>query len=318
MTITEAPPAVTPPAPAPAAPRRRRSVWGRLAPYLMVLPAWLWLVIFFLVPTLTMLSVSTMTGTDLSGFKQTFHFGTYADAWNQYHTQILRSLRYGAIATVLCILLGYPVAYWIAFKGGRYKSTLLFLLLLPFFVSFVIRTQSWEFMLDDHGMVVGLLRDLHLMGLLEDLHLASNGGQLLQTSTAVIGGLVYNFIPFTILPIYVSLERVDPALLEASSDLYANKAVAFRKVVLPLSMPGVFAAVLLTFVPVASDYVNAAILGGTSNTMIGTGIETEYFTNLNYPTAAALSFILMGVLLIGIFIYAKVLGTDDAMDMAAM
>jgi spermidine/putrescine transport system permease protein len=210
------------------------------------------------------------------------------------------------------------VAYWIAFKGGRYKSTLLFLLLLPFFVSFVIRTQSWEFMLDDHGMVVGLLRDLHLMGLLEDLHLASNGGQLLQTSTAVIGGLVYNFIPFTILPIYVSLERVDPALLEASSDLYANKAVAFRKVVLPLSMPGVFAAVLLTFVPVASDYVNAAILGGTSNTMIGTGIETEYFTNLNYPTAAALSFILMGVLLIGIFIYAKVLGTDDAMDMAAM
>jgi spermidine/putrescine transport system permease protein len=316
-TIERAP--SPPSAPAPPPPRRhRRSPWAVLAPYLMVLPAWLWLVIFFLVPTLTMLSVSTMTGSDLNGFKQTFHLATYSDAWTQYHPQILRSLRYGAIATALCILLGYPVAYWIAFKGGRYKSTLLFLLLLPFFVSFVIRTQSWEFMLDDHGMVVGLLKDLHLMGLMENLHLAGSGGQLLQTSTAVIGGLVYNFIPFTILPIYVSLERVEPALLEASSDLYANRAVAFTKVVLPLSMPGVFAAVLLTFVPVASDYVNAAILGGTKNTMIGTGIETEYFTNLNYPTAAALSFILMAVLLIGIFIYARVLGTDDAMDMAAM
>jgi spermidine/putrescine transport system permease protein len=313
--LTPAPPVVPPQQ---AARRRRRSPWAVLAPYLMVLPGWLWLIIFFLIPILSMLSVSTMTGDDLKGFSQTFHFATYSDAWDQFHVQILRSLEYGAIATVLCIMVGYPVAYWIAFRGGRYKSTLLFLLLLPFFVSFVIRTQSWEFMLDDHGMVVGLLRDLHLMGLLEDLHLAGSGGQLLQTSTAVIGGLVYNFIPFTILPIYVALERVDPALLEASSDLYANKFTAFRKVVLPLSMPGVFAAVLLTFVPVASDYVNAAILGGTKNTMIGTAIETEYFTNLDYPTAAALSFILMGVLLIGIFVYARVLGTEDAMNMAAM
>ncbi len=285
-----------------------RRLRNRLTPYALVLPGWLWLVIFFVVPTLSMLSVSTMTGNDLDGFKQTFHFSTYGDAWSSYHVQILRSLRYGLTATVICLLIAYPVAYWIAFRGGRYKSSLLFLLLLPFFVSFVIRTQSWQFMLSDHGMVLGLMRTLHLAG---------SNAQILQTSTAVIGGLVYNFLPFTVLPIYVALERVDPALLEAGADLYANKATAFRKVVLPLSLPGVFAAVLLTFVPVASDYVNAQILGGAKTTMIGTVIQTEYFTNLNYPTAASLSFILMGVLLIGIFLYARLLGTDDVLEMAA-
>ena len=294
-----------------------RTLRAKAAPYLMILPGWLWLVIFFVVPIVSMLSVSTMTGNDLDGFKQTFHFSTYADAWDQFHPQIVRSLIYGLIATALCLVIGYPVAYWIAFRGGRYKSTLLFLLLLPFFVSFVIRTQSWEFMLDDHGMVLGLARDLHVLGFLEDIHLVSSNGSILQTSPAVVGGLTYNFLPFTVLPIYVALERVDPALLEASSDLYANKAESFGKVVLPLSMPGVFAAVLLTFVPVASDYVNAQILGGAKTTMIGSVIQTEYFTNLDYPTAAALSFILMGVLLIGIFVYARLLGTQDVLEMAA-
>jgi spermidine/putrescine transport system permease protein len=285
-----------------------RSVRARLAPYALILPGWLWLVIFFVVPTVSMLSVSTMTGDVGAGFSQTWHFSTYADAWNLYHTQIIRSLIYGLIATALCLVIAYPVAYWIAFRGGRHKSSLLLLLLLPFFVSFVIRTQSWSFMLDDHGMVLGTLRTLHLAG---------GHTQILQTSTAVIGGLTYNFLPFTVLPIYVALERVDPALLEASADLYASKATALRKVVLPLSLPGVFAAVLLTFVPVASDYVNAQILGGTNTTMVGTVIQTEYFTNLHYPVAAALSFILMAVLLIGIFLYARALGTDDVLEMAA-
>ena len=294
-------------------PRIRR----RLTPYALVLPGWLWLVIFFVVPTVAMLSVSTMTGDDLNGFKQTWHLSTYTDAWSSFHTQIVRSLVYGLIATALCLVIGYPVAYWIAFRGGRYKNALLFLLLLPFFVSFIIRTQSWEFMLDDHGMVLGLLRTLHLIGPLHFLHLLPSNGQILQTSTAVIGGLVYNFLPFTVLPIYVALERIEPALLEAAGDLYANKAAAFGKVTLPLSLPGVFAAVLLTFVPVASDYVNALILGGTNNTMVGNKIQTLYLTNLDYPRAAALSFILMGVLLIGIFLYARVLGTDDALEMAA-
>jgi spermidine/putrescine transport system permease protein len=283
----------------------------------MILPGWLWLVIFFVVPALSMLSVSTMTGNDLDGFKQTFHFATYASAWNQFHVQIIRSLVYGLIATALCLVIAYPVAYFIAFRGGRYKSTLLFLLLLPFFVSFVIRTQSWEFMLDDHGMVLGTLRFLHVDGVLRLLHLAGPHTTILQTSTAVVGGLTYNFLPFTVLPIYVALERVSPSLLEAAADLYASRPTAFRKVVLPLSVPGVFAAVLLTFVPVASDYVNAQILGGPHTTMVGSVIQTQYFTNFNYPTAAALSFILMAVLLIGIFTYARALGTEDVLEMAA-
>jgi spermidine/putrescine transport system permease protein len=274
-------------------------------------------VIFFVVPTVAMLSVSTMTGNDLDGFKQTFHFSTYTDAWSSFHTQIVRSLVYGLIATALCLVIGYPVAYWIAFRGGRYKNALLFLLLLPFFVSFIIRTQSWEFMLEDNGMVVGAIRTLHLVGPLHFLHLVQSNGQILQTAPAVIGGLVYNFLPFAVLPVYVALERIDPAVLEAAGDLYASKVAAFRKVTLPLSLPGVFAAVLLTFVPVASDYVNALILGGAKNTMIGNVIQTQYLTNLDYPRAAALSFILMGVLLIGIFVYARLLGTEDVLEMAA-
>jgi spermidine/putrescine transport system permease protein len=294
-----------------------RRVRSRLTPYALILPGWLWLVIFFVVPTVAMLSVSTMTGNDLDGFKQTFHFSTYTDAWSSFHTQIVRSLVYGLIATALCLVIGYPVAYWIAFRGGRYKNALLFLLLLPFFVSFIIRTQSWEFMLEDNGMVVGAIRTLHLVGPLHFLHLVQSNGQILQTAPAVIGGLVYNFLPFAVLPVYVALERIDPALLEAAGDLYASKVAAFRKVTLPLSLPGVFAAVLLTFVPVASDYVNALILGGAKNTMIGNVIQTQYLTNLDYPRAAALSFILMGVLLIGIFVYARLLGTEDVLEMAA-
>jgi spermidine/putrescine transport system permease protein len=286
---------------------RGGSLRAKLAPYYLVLPGWLWLVIFFVVPSLVMLSVSTMTGDLVTGFKQTFHWSTYSDGWSQYHTQFVRSIIFGVIATGLCLLLAYPVAYWIAFRGGAHKASLLFLLLLPFFVSFVIRTQSWNQILSDNGMVVSPLKHLHLVG--ADFH-------ILATPAAVIGGLTYNFMPFMVLPIYVALERVDPALLEASADLYASKVSAFLRVIFPLSIPGVFAGVLLTFVPVASDYVNASILGGTNTTMIGNIIQTEYFTNLDYPTAAALSFILMAALLIGVFLYARVLGTEDALEMA--
>lgn len=280
---------------------------ARLVPYWLVLPGWLWLVLFFVIPTFVMLSMSTQTGDIISGFKQTFHWRTYLDGWNQYHVQLIRSLIYGLIATGLCVVIGYPVAYWIAFHGGRHKSSLLFLLLLPFFVSFVIRTVSWNFILADNGMVLSPLKSAHIVG--QDFH-------ILATSVAVVGGLAYNFLPFMVLPIYVALERVDPALLEASADLYATKRAAFGKVVLPLSMPGVFAGVLLTFVPAASDYVNASILGGTNTTMIGNVIQTEYFTNSNYPMAAALAFILMAVLLIGVFAYARMLGTEDVFEVA--
>jgi spermidine/putrescine transport system permease protein len=285
-----------------------RRIGARLAPYYLVFPGWLWLAMFFVVPTFFMLSMSTQTGDIVSGFTQTFHWQNYSDGWDRYHVQFVRSIIYGLIATGLCLTIGYPVAYWIAFRGGQHKSSLLFLLLLPFFVSFVIRTQSWDTILSDDGMVVSTLRDFGFVG--ADFH-------ILATATAVIFGLTYNFLPFMVLPIYVALERLDPALLEASADLYGSKTATFTKVVFPLSVPGVFAGVLLTFVPASADYVNAAILGGSRTTMIGNIIQTEYFTNLDYPTAAALSFILMAGLLLGVFAYARVVGTENALEMAA-
>ena len=307
-TIAPQPPAPAPVAVQQAARRPRASRLGRLTPYWLVLPGWMWLAIFFVVPTFVMLSVSTMTGDIEKGFKQTFAFHTYSSAWSHYHTQFLRSLEYGLIATVLCIVIGYPVAYWIAFRGGAHKSSLLFLLLLPFFVSFVIRTQSWNFILSDNGMIISRLKDWGWVG--ADFH-------VLQTPVAVLLGLTYNFLPFMVLPIYVALERIDLSLMEAAADLYASRTLAFFKVVFPLSIPGVFAGVLLTFVPVSSDYVNATILGGPNTTMIGNVIQTQYFTNLNYPTAAALSFILMAILLVGVFLYARLLGTDEVLEAAA-
>jgi spermidine/putrescine transport system permease protein len=285
-----------------------RRIRARLAPYYLIFPGWLWLALFFVIPTFVMLSMSTQTGDIVSGFTQTFHWRNYSDGWDRYHVQFIRSVEYGLIATGLCLAIGYPVAYWIAFRGGEHKSSLLFLLLLPFFVSFVIRTQSWNFMLADNGIVISTLRHLGIVG--PHFH-------VLATATAVVFGLTYNFLPFMVLPIYVALERLDPALLEASADLYGSKTATFTKVVFPLSMPGVFAGVLLTFVPASADYVNAAILGGSHTTMIGNVIQTEYFTNLNYPTAAALSFILMAGLLIGVFAYARVVGTENALEMAA-
>jgi spermidine/putrescine transport system permease protein len=280
---------------------------GRLTPYLVGLPGGLWLGIFFVVPILVMLSLSLQSGNAEAGFRFTWAWSNYADAWEFYHTQFLRSILYGLIVTVLCLVLAYPMAYWIAFYGGSRKSTYLFLILLPFFVSFVIRTASWKFILNDEGFVFGPLKDAGLLP--GDFH-------ILATSTAVIGGLTYNYLPFMVLPLYVALERVDPTLVEAAYDLFASRSQAFRRVVFPLSLPGVFAGVLITFVPVASDFVNSGILGGTQTTMIGNVIQTEYLTNNQYPLASAMSFMLMAALLIGIFVYARALGTEQVMEVS--
>ncbi|GAA2317979.1 ABC transporter permease subunit [Nonomuraea roseoviolacea subsp. roseoviolacea] len=280
----------------------------RLTPYLLALPSWMWLAVFLVVPMAAMASVSLQTGNAIDGFAMTFSFSNYADALGRYSTQLVRSLWYGGLATVAMLVIGYPVAYWIAFKGGSRKSVYLFMLLLPFFVSFVLRTISWGFLLADDGVLFGTLKGWGLLP--ADFH-------VLATTVAVVGGLTYNFLPFMILPIYVALERVDPRVVEAAYDLYASRTAAFRRVVLPLSLPGVFAGVLMTFVPATADPVNAQVLGGTGNTMIGNIIQTEYLTNLNYPTASALSFTLMAVLLIGIFIYARALGTENVLEAAA-
>ena len=281
---------------------------SRLSPYLLILPGGLWLAIFFLVPMVAMVSVSLQTGSLETGFSQTFNVQTYIDMISAYHVQLIRSLVYGLVTTLVTILLAYPMAYWIAFNGGRHKSTYLFLILLPFFVTFVIRTISWQFLLADDGIVLGTLKDWGML---------PGSFHILATPFAVVGGLVYNFLPFMVLPIYVALERIDRALIEAASDLYASRREVFRRVVLPLSLPGVFAGVILTFVPAAADYVNAQILGGSGQVMIGNIIETLYITNSQYPQASALSSILLGALLIGIFIYARVLGTRDVLDASA-
>jgi spermidine/putrescine transport system permease protein len=283
------------------------STRGRLTPYLVGLPGGLWLGIFFVVPILVMLSLSLQSGNAEEGFRFTWAWSNYADAWEFYHTQFIRSIVYGLIVTVLCLVLAYPMAYWIAFYGGSRKSTYLFLILLPFFVSFVIRTASWKFILNDQGFVFGPLKDAGLLP--GDFH-------ILATSTAVIGGLTYNYLPFMVLPLYVALERIDPSLVEAAYDLFASRAQAFRRVVFPLSLPGVFAGVLITFVPVTSDFVNSGILGGTQTTMIGNVIQTEYLTNNQYPLASAMSFMLMAALLIGIFAYARALGTEQVMEVS--
>jgi spermidine/putrescine transport system permease protein len=280
---------------------------ARMAPYAMILPGGLWLAVFFVVPIGAMASLSLQQGDLFSGFRQTFHFQTYADVITQYHDQLVRSFLYGLWTTIIAIVLAYPVAYWIATRGGRHKSTYLFLILLPFFVTFVLRTIAWQFLLADNGIVLSPLKDAHLLP--ADFH-------ILATSVAVVGGLVYNFLPFMVLPIYVALERIDRSLLEAANDLYASRSQAFLRVVLPLSLPGVFAGVVLTFVPATSDYVNATILGGTSQVMIGNIIETLFIENQDYPQAAALSWVLLTALLIGVFAYARALGTEDVLDVS--
>jgi len=285
---------------------------ARVAPYALLSPGMLWLTLFFLVPLLTLARMSLSTKTSRFDFDPdfTWDFGVYADAISTYSSQLLRSFVYAGTATLLCILIGYPVAYVIAVRGGRFRNLLLGLVVVPFFTSFLIRTIAWSSLLQDEGPIVPLLESVGLMGLLDAIGVAP-GGRLLQTHAAVIGGLTYNFLPFMILPIYVSLEKIDLRLLDAAKDLYANGWQAFRKVVLPLSLPGIFAGTLLTFIPAAGDFVNARFLGGPNNSMIGNVVQDRFLVQLDYPSAAALSFVLMVIITIGTLVYARALGTDD-------
>jgi spermidine/putrescine transport system permease protein len=274
--------------------RRHRS----LIPYLFLLPGGLWLIVFFLVPMLTMASVSLQEGTLGTGFRLTFNFGIFPDAIARWDTQLTRSLEYGLIVTILTLLIGYPMAYTIAFKGGRFKSILLLLVILPFFTSFIIRTISWQFILADQGFVLGTLKEIGLL---------DSSFRLLATPVAVISGITYNFLPFVVLPLYVALEKIDHRLIEAATDLYASRMQAFLRVTLPLSLPGVFAASLLSFIPAVGDYINAELLGSSSETMIGNVIQRLYLVSNDYPQASALSLVLMVGILISVLIYTRVL-----------
>ena len=274
-------------------------------PYLLLLPGFGFLFIFFILPIINLAQTSTQTpiaGGDTGEYEQTLAFSNYIQAFIDNKEQFGRSFLYATLATVFALAIAYPLAYAIAFKSGKYKNILLVLVIAPFFTSFLLRTVAWKQILGEEGFVVPGLRALNIIG--EQTTLTS-------TSVAVVAGMTYNFLPFMTLPLYASLERIDPRTIEAAGDLYANGLTAFRRVTVPLSMPGVVAGTLLTFIPAAGDYVNAAILGSPNTKMIGNVIESRYFKIVDYPTAAALSFTLMVAILILVTLYIRKAGTEE-------
>jgi spermidine/putrescine transport system permease protein len=281
---------------------RQRS---KIAPYLMILPGLAYLGLFFVVPFIS-LARTSLSSSGGSVFMPTltfsWDFGNYADAFSAYTDQIIRSFSYAFAATLICLVLAFPLAYVIAFKAGRYKNLLLGLVILPFFVTFLIRTIAWKTILADDGWVVDLFGSIGLL---------PSEGRLLSTSWAVIGGLAYNWIIFMILPLYVSLEKIDPRLLEASKDLYSTNRRTFTRVIVPLALPGVLAGSMLVFIPSVGDFINAEYLGSTQTTMIGNVIQQQFLVVKDYPAAAALSMLLMGLILVGVLMYTKALGTED-------
>ena len=272
-----------------------------LAPTLLLLPGLAWLAVFFAVPLGFLGYQSLQSGSFLNGYSFTWSFSNYSDAISEYRDQFIRSFVYAGIATILCLLIAYPLVYWIAFRGGRWKNLFLVVIVAPFFVSYLVRTLAWLNILADEGPVVGVLRWLHIL---------APDGRLLATGFAVVAGITYNFLPFMALPLYVSLEQLDVRLLEAAGDLYASKRAAFLRVTLPLSAPGIVAGTLLTFIPAAGDFINAQLLGTPQQKMIGNVIQSQYLEQINYPSAAALSFILMAMILVALGFYAKVVGTE--------
>jgi spermidine/putrescine transport system permease protein len=272
-----------------------------LTPYLLLVPGLAWLAVFFIVPLGFLAYQSLETGSFDVGYAFDWAWGNYWDGIDRYSDQLIRSLLYAGLATVFAFGIGYPLAYWIAFRGGRWKSLFLILIIAPFFVTYLIRTLAWQTILADQGPVVSLLRDVGILG---------ESGRLLATSTAVVAGITYNFLPFMVLPLYVSLEQIDERLIEAAEDLYASRVQAFLRVTLPLSLPGVVAGTLLTFIPAAGDFINAELLGTPKQAMIGNVIQSKFLELGDYPSAAALSFTLMAVILVLIAIYARAIGTE--------
>jgi len=271
-----------------------------VTPYLLLLPGMAWLAIFFLVPMVYLGKTSLEQGL-FPTFTFQWAWANFHDAISLYQTQFVRSFEYAGLATVIALVGSYPLAYWIAFRGGRWKNLFLLLVIAPFFVTYLIRTLAWETILADDGVVANTMRHLHLLG---------TNGRLLATSFAVVAGITYNFLPFMVLPLYVSLEQIDGRLIEAANDLYASRWKAFLRVTLPLSLPGVFAGTLLTFIPATGDFINAQLLGTPKQYMIGNVIQSQFLNVRDYPTAAALSFVLMGLILAAILAYARILGTE--------
>ena len=288
-----------PPQPGPGFRRR----FGRFVPWLLLAPGLLWLFIFYVLPVIQMFTYSISEGSLEDGFVLTLSPAAYIEGLNKFGKQFLNSILYGGLATLLTFCIGFPVAYAIAFRGGRYKNLILFLVIAPFFTSFLIRTISWKILLGDEGPLLGPLK--HTFGILPGTF------TLLGTPVAQVAGLTYNFLPFMILPLYVALEKIDHRLIEAAADLYAGRWEAFRRVTFPLALPGVFAGSLLTFIPAMGDYINAELLGNPQTRMIGNVIQNRLLIQNDYPVGSALSFILMGAIVVAVAVYARALGTEQ-------
>jgi len=284
----------------PPAPGGRR---GGLSGYLLLLPGGVWLALFFVVPTATLVATSLYdpSGSLQLGYRMTGHVQNYADSLQDYAPQLVRSFVYAGTATLACVVLGFPLAYAIAFKAGRWKNLMLVAVIAPFFTSFLVRTLSWQYILGDNEALVSFLRAVRVLG--ED-------GHLLATPFAVVTGLTYNFLPFMVLPLYASLEKIDHRFLEAAADLYSSPYTAFRTVTLPLAMPGLVAGTLLTFIPSAGDYINSELLGNPQTRMVGNEIQ-DLFAAGDYPTASALSVTLMAAIVLLVFVYVRRSGTEE-------
>ncbi len=293
-------------------PVRRRAVRrrGTFTPLILLAPAMLWLTVFFVVPTFSLASQSLQTGDIDNGFVFAWEFQNYASALGRYWPQFLRSLLYAGTATVITLLLGFPLAWFMAHRSGKFKTMLLVLVIAPFFTNFLIRTLAWQVILTDQGWVSNVFRATGITGVLHWLGMVPNDS-LMGSPFAVIAGLAYNFLPFMVLPLYTSLERLDLRFLDAAGDLYANGWQTFWKVIWPLSLPGVVSGTLLTFIPAAGDYINSKLLGNTQTVMIGQVIDSQFLRVLDYPLAAALSFILMATIIFMVSLYVRAAGTEE-------
>jgi spermidine/putrescine transport system permease protein len=283
----------------PASVAQRKSSTG----YLLLFPGIAWLGVFFAIPLVTLFATSLQTPIEgkTGKYKPGLAVGNYVDAITQYWDQFIRSFIYAGTATLLALAIAYPLAYFIAFRAGKWRSLMLVLVVAPSFASFLLRTYAWKTILADDGVITSTLNNLHLLP----------EGRILNTWIAVVAGLTYNFLPFMILPLYAALEKIDPRFIEAASDLYASPVTAFRKITWPLSLPGVVAGTLLTFIPAAGDYINASLLGSPKNRMIGNAIQNNFIEFRDYPMASALSFILMAIILVLVFTYIRRAGTED-------
>jgi spermidine/putrescine transport system permease protein len=280
------------------------SIRRRLVPYGLLAPGLLWLFLFFVVPMYFMARIALYEGTLTTGYEFSWNFSNFPDALTEFDTQFIRSFFYAGVATVLALLIAYPLAYAIAFRGGRYKNLLLFAVIAPFFTTYLIRTLAWQTILSDESFVVDTLKTFGLV---------ADDGRVLDTAASVIAGLTYNFLPFMILPIYASLERLDVGMIEAAKDLYSSASSAFWRVTLPLTGPGIVAGVLLTFIPASGDYINAEFLGSQNQAMIGNVIQSKYLVTTDYPAAAALSFVLLAIILALVVIYIRFAGSEALM-----